>query len=149
MFTLDSCAQLMECGETDFSSLLDDQRGKPLNMSFVALYWQQVSDCFCWLNDVCFTILNWMMHVPDVRGSPSGARAKSSAFRSQTGQLRPCQGPPQDHRFRDCQGYSERHRQYPARRAGMLRDHLRNKCLNVPISRSGRSITCPQRPFTR
>ena len=32
----------MECGETDFSSLLDEQRGKPLNMSFVALYWQQM-----------------------------------------------------------------------------------------------------------
>lgn len=35
-------SQLMECGETDFSSLLDEQRGKPLNMSFVALYWQQM-----------------------------------------------------------------------------------------------------------
>jgi serine/threonine-protein kinase TTK/MPS1 len=34
----------MECGETDFSSLLDEQRGKPLNMNFVALYWQQVSN---------------------------------------------------------------------------------------------------------
>ncbi|KAJ9106150.1 hypothetical protein QFC21_001293 [Naganishia friedmannii] len=33
---------LMECGETDFSSLLDEQRGKPLNMNFVALYWQQM-----------------------------------------------------------------------------------------------------------
>ena len=32
----------MECGETDFSSLLDEQRGKPLNMSFVSLYWQQM-----------------------------------------------------------------------------------------------------------
>lgn len=41
--THDGALQLMECGETDFSSLLDEQRGKPLNMNFVALYWQQVS----------------------------------------------------------------------------------------------------------
>lgn len=32
----------MECGEIDFAALLDDQRGKPLNMNFVGLYWQQV-----------------------------------------------------------------------------------------------------------
>jgi serine/threonine-protein kinase TTK/MPS1 len=32
----------MECGETDFSMLLEEQRGKPLNMNFVGLYWQQV-----------------------------------------------------------------------------------------------------------
>lgn len=36
--------QVMECGEIDFAALLDEQRGKPLNMSFVGLYWQQVSD---------------------------------------------------------------------------------------------------------
>jgi serine/threonine-protein kinase TTK/MPS1 len=32
----------MECGEIDFSMLLDEQRGKPLNFNFVGLYWQQV-----------------------------------------------------------------------------------------------------------
>ncbi len=35
--------QVMECGEIDFAALLDEQRYKPLNMSFVGLYWQQVS----------------------------------------------------------------------------------------------------------
>lgn len=35
--------QVMECGEIDFAALLDDQRGKPLNLNFVGLYWQQVS----------------------------------------------------------------------------------------------------------
>lgn len=34
--------QVMECGEIDFAALLDEQRAKPLNMSFVGLYWQQV-----------------------------------------------------------------------------------------------------------
>jgi serine/threonine-protein kinase TTK/MPS1 len=34
--------QVMECGEIDFSMLLDEQRGKPLNFNFVGLYWQQV-----------------------------------------------------------------------------------------------------------
>lgn len=33
---------LMECGETDFAVLLDEQRGKPLNMNFVGMYWQQM-----------------------------------------------------------------------------------------------------------
>lgn len=33
----------MELGETDFAALLDGQREKPLNMNFVALYWQQAS----------------------------------------------------------------------------------------------------------
>lgn len=37
--------QVMECGETDFATLLDEQRGRPLNMSFVALYWEQVRLC--------------------------------------------------------------------------------------------------------
>lgn len=41
-------AQVMECGEIDFSMLLDEQRGKPLNFNFVGLYWQQVcSVCLC------------------------------------------------------------------------------------------------------
>lgn len=35
----------MECGEIDFAALLDEQRGKPLNMNFVGLYWQQVRAC--------------------------------------------------------------------------------------------------------
>jgi len=34
---------VMECGEIDFAMLLDEQRGKPLNMNFVGLYWEQVS----------------------------------------------------------------------------------------------------------
>lgn len=34
---------MMELGETDFAALLENQREKPLNMNFVALYWQQVS----------------------------------------------------------------------------------------------------------
>ncbi|KAK1922453.1 kinase-like domain-containing protein [Papiliotrema laurentii] len=33
---------IMECGEIDFSMLLDEQRGKPLNMNFVGLYWEQM-----------------------------------------------------------------------------------------------------------
>jgi serine/threonine-protein kinase TTK/MPS1 len=33
----------MECGEIDFAMLLDEQRGKPVNMNFVGLFWQQVS----------------------------------------------------------------------------------------------------------
>ncbi|WOO83461.1 Serine/threonine-protein kinase mph1 [Vanrija pseudolonga] len=33
---------VMECGEIDFAALLDDQRGKPLNLNFVGLYWQQM-----------------------------------------------------------------------------------------------------------
>lgn len=32
----------MECGEIDFAMLLEEQRGKPLNMNFVGLYWEQV-----------------------------------------------------------------------------------------------------------
>ena len=37
----------MECGEIDFAALLDEQKGKMLNMSFVGLYWQQVSWIRC------------------------------------------------------------------------------------------------------
>lgn len=33
----------MECGEIDFSQLLDQQKGKRLNMNFVGLFWLQVS----------------------------------------------------------------------------------------------------------
>ncbi|ORX39001.1 kinase-like domain-containing protein [Kockovaella imperatae] len=33
---------VMECGEIDFSLLLDEQKGKMLNMNFVGLYWQQM-----------------------------------------------------------------------------------------------------------
>jgi serine/threonine-protein kinase TTK/MPS1 len=33
----------MECGEIDFATLLEEQRGQPLNLNFVGLYWQQVS----------------------------------------------------------------------------------------------------------
>jgi len=32
----------MECGEIDFATILDEQRGKPLNMNFVGLFWEQV-----------------------------------------------------------------------------------------------------------
>lgn len=32
----------MECGETDFAMLLDEKRGKPLDMNFVGMYWQQM-----------------------------------------------------------------------------------------------------------
>jgi serine/threonine-protein kinase TTK/MPS1 len=35
---------MMELGEIDFAALLENQREKPLNMNFVALYWQQVSE---------------------------------------------------------------------------------------------------------
>lgn len=34
----------MECGDIDFATILDEQRGKPVNMNFVGLYWEQVSD---------------------------------------------------------------------------------------------------------
>ncbi|KAL7421178.1 Serine/threonine kinase mps1 [Cryptotrichosporon argae] len=33
---------VMECGEIDFAALLDEQRGRPLNMNFVGLYFQQM-----------------------------------------------------------------------------------------------------------
>lgn len=32
----------MECGEIDFSTLLEEQGGRPLNLNFVGLYWEQV-----------------------------------------------------------------------------------------------------------
>ncbi|WRT68921.1 uncharacterized protein IL334_005903 [Kwoniella shivajii] len=32
---------VMECGEIDFAALLDEQRGKAINMNFVGLYWEQ------------------------------------------------------------------------------------------------------------
>ncbi|KAL1406065.1 Serine/threonine kinase mps1 [Vanrija albida] len=35
-------SMVMECGEIDFAALLDEQRGKPLNLNFVGLYWQQM-----------------------------------------------------------------------------------------------------------
>lgn len=35
--------QVMECGEIDFATLLDEQRGRPLNLNFVGMYWEQVS----------------------------------------------------------------------------------------------------------
>ncbi|WWC64160.1 uncharacterized protein I303_106768 [Kwoniella dejecticola CBS 10117] len=34
---------VMECGEIDFAALLDEQRGKAVNMNFVGLYWEQVT----------------------------------------------------------------------------------------------------------
>ena len=34
----------MECGEIDFAMLLEEQRGKYLNVNFVGLYWEQVCD---------------------------------------------------------------------------------------------------------
>lgn len=55
----------MECGEIDFAMLLDEQKGRPLNMNFVGLYWEQVG------RSCGYT--NW----PDARGgicSPSGKR---------------------------------------------------------------------------
>nr|ODO03974.1 TTK protein kinase [Cryptococcus depauperatus CBS 7855] len=33
---------VMECGEIDFAALLDEQRGKTINMNFVGLYWEQM-----------------------------------------------------------------------------------------------------------
>ncbi|WWD06607.1 hypothetical protein V865_004700 [Kwoniella europaea PYCC6329] len=33
---------VMECGEIDFAALLDEQRGKAINMNFVGLYWEQI-----------------------------------------------------------------------------------------------------------
>lgn len=33
---------VMECGEIDFAVLLEEQRGKPLNMNFVGMYWEQM-----------------------------------------------------------------------------------------------------------
>ncbi|EIW65883.1 hypothetical protein TREMEDRAFT_46112 [Tremella mesenterica DSM 1558] len=33
---------IMECGEIDFAMLLDEQRGKRLNMNFIGLYWEQM-----------------------------------------------------------------------------------------------------------
>lgn len=33
---------VMECGEIDFAALLEEQRGKPLNMNFVGMYWEQM-----------------------------------------------------------------------------------------------------------
>ncbi|OCF44902.1 TTK protein kinase [Kwoniella heveanensis CBS 569] len=33
---------IMECGEIDFAALLDEQRGKAINMNFVGLYWEQM-----------------------------------------------------------------------------------------------------------
>lgn len=33
---------VLECGEIDFALLLDEQRGQPLNMNFVGMYWGQV-----------------------------------------------------------------------------------------------------------
>jgi hypothetical protein len=72
----------MECGETDFSSLLDDQRGKPLNMSFVALYWQQVSRAMYWLNGIPLTMINALYLISDARSRSSGTRAEGGSFGS-------------------------------------------------------------------
>ena len=36
----------MECGEIDFARLLHEQQGKRLNMNFVGMYWEQVSNFF-------------------------------------------------------------------------------------------------------
>lgn len=36
----------MECGEIDFARLLHEQQGKRLNMNFVGMYWEQVSNLF-------------------------------------------------------------------------------------------------------
>ncbi|WWC91347.1 uncharacterized protein L201_006290 [Kwoniella dendrophila CBS 6074] len=33
---------VMECGEIDFAALLDEQRGKAININFVGLYWEQI-----------------------------------------------------------------------------------------------------------
>jgi serine/threonine-protein kinase TTK/MPS1 len=35
---------VMERGEIDFAMLLDQQRGRPLDLNFVGLYWKQVSE---------------------------------------------------------------------------------------------------------
>jgi hypothetical protein len=35
-------SQVMEYGEVDFSRLLEEQKGKRLNMNFVGLFWLQV-----------------------------------------------------------------------------------------------------------
>ena len=39
---LELTRQIMEKGEMDFSVLLDEQRDRPLNISFVAMYWEQM-----------------------------------------------------------------------------------------------------------
>jgi serine/threonine-protein kinase TTK/MPS1 len=38
---------VLECGEIDFALLLDEQRGLPLNMNFVGMYWGQVGLGLC------------------------------------------------------------------------------------------------------
>jgi serine/threonine-protein kinase TTK/MPS1 len=41
---------VMECGEIDFSRLMQEQQREPMDMVWVAYYWQQVS---WWSADIC------------------------------------------------------------------------------------------------
>jgi serine/threonine-protein kinase TTK/MPS1 len=60
----------MELGEIDFAALLENQREKPLNMNFVALYWQQVSelcrDALRWPGTECTFLLQMLEAVQAV-----------------------------------------------------------------------------------
>ncbi|WVR09171.1 hypothetical protein IAU60_006233 [Kwoniella sp. DSM 27419] len=42
LYTAPPKKRVMECGEIDFAALLDEQRGKAINMNFVGLYWEQM-----------------------------------------------------------------------------------------------------------
>lgn len=72
--------------------LLDEQRGKPLNMNFVGLYWQQVSGS---------GRRRRVGLIADAGSGTGGASGECGTYRSETGQLRAGQGTPEDHRFRD------------------------------------------------
>lgn len=80
--------QLMECGEIAFDSLLDEQRGKPVNMNFVGLYWEQVSSSPAGSH---LTI--------DAASRARCPPGKGRTHRSQARQLCPRQRPAQDHRL--------------------------------------------------
>lgn len=68
--------QVMECGEIDFAMLLEEQRGKPLNLNFVGLYWEQVS------------MNHFLALTIDAASRTSGTSGERRTYRSQACQLR-------------------------------------------------------------
>lgn len=84
----------MECGEIDFSNLLDEQRGKPLNMNFVGLYWQQVSRPG-----------KTALMYADVASCSSCAPGECGAHRLETSEFRLGQRSSEDHRLWNSKSY--------------------------------------------
>lgn len=115
----------MECGEIDLAHVLLKQQGKPINLNFIRLYWEQVRSfiSYRWrlkpvfIRRVFSNPINFIVFMDEPihtdaasrRRDPSG---EDRAFRSETRQLLARRRVTQVDRFRHRQGYRKRYYQH-------------------------------------